>query len=177
MRFVTASCWVLLLPLLAWSQPARESDAAPMIIGTWDSIDRHVAIGSLFQPVQGVRKREAVVRFEQRGDKLSGYAVMADHKAISFQERWKNGRTDFRNVRFVDNKLSFEFDIAEWRMTAGPIAVEDRKIDNQGTIRVEAQLQGDRLVGKWGMFLKDGTEVFRGEWEATQAKVPERGGF
>src|SRR5262249_15651141 len=25
-----------------------------------------------------------------------------------------------------------------------------------------------RLVGKWGMFLKDGTEAFRGEWEATR---------
>jgi hypothetical protein len=33
-------------------------------------------------------------------------------------------------------------------------------------VRVEARLKGDRLVGKWHMFLPNGAEVFRGEWEA-----------
>lgn len=37
-------------------------------------------------------------------------------------------------------------------------------------IRVEARLADDRLAGTWKMFLTDGTEVFRGEWEAVRTK-------
>src|SRR6186997_976244 len=119
-------------------------DARDRIVGMWNSLDRHAGIG-----------------------------VHADHAAITGQERWKDGRTEFRAVRFADDMLSFEFDIAEWRTSAGPIAVEEKRIENAGTIRVEAKLTGDRLVGKWGMFLKDGTEVFRGEWEAMRSKAEE----
>ena len=131
-------------------------------------VDRHVAIGSLYQPVHGVRKRAAKVFFAMEGDRIAGHAVMADHAAISHQERWKEGRTDFRLVRFTENQLVFEFDIDEWRAGSGPLAVEDRTQNNAGMVRVEASLKGDRLVGKWEMFLANGTEVFRGEWEANR---------
>ena len=67
---------------------------------------------------------------------------------------------------------TFEFPIGEWFPTAGPIAVEDGRLENKGTIRVEARLTkgkiGPRLVGSWHMFVADGTEVFRGEWEAVR---------
>jgi hypothetical protein len=144
---------------------------ATAILGAWDVTDRHVAIGSLYQPVHGVRKREAKVYFAMQGDRIIGHAVMADHAAISFQERWKDGRTEFRVVRFADNQLIFEFDIDQWRSDAGPLAVENKTQKNAGMVRVEATLTGDRLVGKWGMFLTNGTEVFRGEWEADRDRV------
>src|SRR5262245_51752571 len=121
---------LLVVSTLVPQADAAPGDAVSPILGTWNSIDRHVAIGSLFQPVHGVRRREARVTFQREGGRLTGFAVMADHKGISFQERWKDGRTEFRNVRIADDKLSFEFDIAEWRMTAGPIAVEDRQLEN-----------------------------------------------
>jgi hypothetical protein len=63
----------------------------------------------------------------------------------------------------------FEFDIDEWRLEAGPIAVEQQKLANKGTVRVEAKLEGDRLTGLWKLLLADGSEVFRGEWEARRA--------
>jgi hypothetical protein len=146
----------------------------PAVVGTWAAIDRHVALGSLYQHTHGVRKREGVVVFGQDGDRLTGYAVVADHKDISHQERWKDGRTEFREVSFADGRLSFEFDIGEWRAAAGPIAVEQKALANKGTVRVTARLTGDRLVGAWGMFTADGAEVFRGEWEATRAKAGDR---
>jgi putative transposase len=42
--------------------------------------------------------------------------------------------------------------------------------------RAEAKLSDGRLIGKWGLFLKDGSEPFRGEWEAVRPKdkVPEK---
>jgi len=163
-------CCSALLAVGSVTASAEESSPKPAIVGTWDSIDRHVAIGSLYQPVHGVRKREGVVYFEQKEGRLTGHAVQADHQAISYQERWKDGRTDFRKVTFADNRLMFEFEIGEWRKEAGPLAVEEGRLENKGTIRVEAVLKGDRLAGTWKMFLADGTEVFRGEWEATRAK-------
>jgi hypothetical protein len=45
---------------------------------------------------------------------------------------------------------------------------------NKGTVRVEAVLPKDRLAGTWKMFLVDGTEVFRGEWEAVRHKAEEK---
>jgi mannose-6-phosphate isomerase-like protein (cupin superfamily) len=163
---------LVLLALAAPFLPAlcAADDPPPSVVGAWESIDRHVAIGSLYQPVHGVRKREGMVYVEQNGDRLTGYAIQADHAAITFQERWKDGRTDFRKVTFEGNRLMFEFDIGEWRKEAGPLAVEQGKLENKGTIRVEAVLDDDRLAGAWKMFLADGSEVFRGEWEATRAK-------
>jgi len=145
---------------------AAAAQGPPAIEGTWETLDRHVAMGSLYQPVHGVRKREGLVHFAQKDGRLVGWAVHEDHAAITHQERWKDGRTEFKNVAYADGKLTFQWDIGEWIPTAGPIAVEDHKLENKGTVRVEAAFQGQRLVGTWKMFLADGTEVFRGEWEA-----------
>jgi hypothetical protein len=145
---------------------------AASLLGTWKATDRHLAMGSLYQPVHGVRQRVATVHFRQDGDRLLGHSMTEDHQGISFQERWKDGRTEFRQVRFTDRRVAFELDIAEWRAGAGPIAVEDRRLANQGMIRVEARLEGDRLIGQWGMFTADGTEVFRGEWDAVRVAAP-----
>jgi cyanophycinase len=167
MRFHSFLLTILIVGLCDGA-PAPDDKAAE-IVGTWETIDRHVAMGSLYQPVHGVRKREGVVHFEQDGDRLSGYAIHADHEAISHQERWKDGRTEFRKVSFADGRLVFEWDIGEWFPSAGPIAVEQRRLENKGTVRVEAALQGERLVGTWKLFVADGTEVFRGEWEAVRS--------
>jgi hypothetical protein len=51
--------------------------------------------------------------------------------------------------------------------------VEVGRVENKGTVRVEARLKDDRRAGTWKMFLADGTEVFRGEWEAVRAKAKE----
>ena len=163
--------------------PTIQAQADPAVsentplLGVWETIDRHVAMGSLYQPVHGVRKRVGLVRFEQAGDQIRGYAVHADHEAISYQERWKDGYTGLRNVTFEKGRLAFEWDIAEWFPTAGPIVVERKRLENKGTVRIEATLQDEQLVGTWKMFLADGTEVFRGEWEAWRALgVPDESG-
>jgi mannose-6-phosphate isomerase-like protein (cupin superfamily) len=150
-------------------KPAKRNP--PAILGAWEAVDRHIAMGSLYQPVHGVRKRKAKLYFAMEGDQIAGHAIMAGHAAISFQERWKDGRTDFRLVRFSEDQLVFEFDIDQWRREAGPLAVEDQTQKNAGRVRVEARLQGDRLVGTWRMFLANGTEVFRGEWEARRDRA------
>src|SRR5262245_41383259 len=67
----------------------KSNDDPAAILGAWDSIDRHVAMASVFQPEHGVRKRDAVVRFERAGDRLTGHVVAEDFP------REKNGRTDF----------------------------------------------------------------------------------
>jgi endonuclease YncB( thermonuclease family) len=147
----------------------KPGDTPPPVVGTWENTERHVALGSLYQPMHGVRIRQAVVRFNQDGGRLSGHAVAEDG-----QGGWKDNRTDFRNVTFAGDRLTFEFDIREWRKGAGPLAVEAGQLANKGTVRVEAQLRDGRLIGTWKMFLVDGTEVFRGEWEAVRAKDPEK---
>ena len=68
-----------------------------------------------------------------------------------------------------DDKLVFEFDI-KWRKGAGPKAVVEGKQENKATVRVAAALRGERLVGKFGVYLADGTEAYRGEWKAVRAK-------
>jgi hypothetical protein len=91
---------------------------------------------------------------------------------ITGKSRTRSGgrtATEFRQVAFEGSRLTFEWDIGEWFPTAAPIAVEAKQLENKGTIRVVAVLSGDRLVGSWHMFVADGTEVFRGEWEATRA--------
>ncbi len=148
--------------------PCEADDPTPPIVGTWKSLDRHVAMGSIYQPVHGVRQREGVVTFQREGDQLNGFAVCALHKQITNQERWKEGRTQFRKVTFSDNRLTIEFDIEEWVQESRPLLVASGRVENKGTIRIEAVLDGDRLAGAWKMFLADGSEVFRGEWEATR---------
>jgi len=142
------------------------------LVGTWDTIDRHVAMGSLYQPVHGNRKREGVVHFRLVDGRLVGCAICEDHSAITHQERWTHGRTNFKRVEFNSGKLTIEWDFDEWFPTAAPLAVEHKKIENKGSVRVDAVLAGDRLQGTWKLFLADGTEVFRGEWEAVRAKAP-----
>jgi hypothetical protein len=44
------------------------------------------------------------------------------------------------------------------------------KSRQQGTVRVEAKLEGDCLVASWHMLTADGAEVFRGQWKAERAK-------
>lgn len=152
-------------------QLRRAAGALPSIVGIWNSLDRHASMGSLYQPVHSVRKREGVVCFEQQGDRLTGFAVVGHYKEIVFQERWTEGRTPFTSVRFADNQLMFEFPIDEWRVEAAPLSVEAKRQPNRGLVRVEARLEGDKLKGKWSQFTADGTEVFRGEWDAWRAEV------
>jgi len=147
----------------AEGEKAREGKFAA-IVGDWDSIDRHVAIASLFQPEHGVRKRDAVIHFRQEGDRLVGHVVAEDG-----QKGWKDNRIDFRRVTFADDRLVFEFDI-RWNKQNGPLAVEAGRVENKGHVCVEARLKDGKLAGTWKMFLVDGAEVFRGEWEAVRAK-------
>jgi len=147
----------------AGGEKGRDSKFAA-IVGDWDSVDRHVAMASLFQPEHGVRKRDAVIHFRQDGDRLVGHVVAEDG-----QKGWKDNRTDFRSVTFADDRLAFEFDI-RWNKHNGPLAVEAGRAENKGSILVEARLRDGRLAGTWKMFLADGTEVFRGEWEAVRVK-------
>lgn len=141
-------------------------DEPAAIVGAWDNEVRHAVHQSLYQPVQGARRRGSVVHFKQAGDGLTGYALTPDHE----QERWnKEGRTEFRSVKFAKGRLVFEFDIDELHHGSGA------RTKSKGWVRVEAELKGDRLIGKWGLFEKEsGTELFRGEWEATRAKAAEK---
>jgi cyanophycinase len=172
-RALIVACGLFALGQAAAEDPAQPPALTPeSLVGTWESLDRHAAMGSLFQPVHGVRKREAVVCFHQEGGALRGYAICDGHQQISNQERWKDGRTDFHKVSLDAGRLLLELPIGEWFPTDGPIAVEDGLQENKGTIRIEARLTkgktGPRLVGTWHMLLADGREVFRGEWEAVR---------
>src|SRR5262245_5297534 len=109
------------------------ADDLAVILGAWESTDRHVALASLFQPEHGVRKREAIVHFARAGDRLTGHAVAES------PER-ENERTDFRTVTFAGGRLTIEFDIS-FSKKHGPLAVEQGKVGNKGVVRIEAQLQ------------------------------------
>jgi hypothetical protein len=145
----------------------KPAGRAPAVVGTWEVTAFHATQASLFQLGHGVRKRTAKVRFAQDGDRLSGHAVSTEHVG-------EEGPIVFRALRFADDRLAFEYEIKGWTPGAGPIAVEDRRLPNRGTLRAEARLTGDRLVGWWGLFTADGAEVFRGEWEATRAKKADK---
>ena len=140
-------------------------DRPSTLVGTWDAEARHAVMGSLFQQVHGTRSRNSFVHFKQQGDRLTGYSLAPDDK----DERWKADRTDFRNLNFENGRLQFEFDIDElhhgWK----------HETKSKGWIRVNAKLNGDRLIGKWGLFeKKSGAELFRGEWEAIRTKEVEK---
>jgi hypothetical protein len=157
--------------LSASAQEPRGSEKTPgdrpsSIVGAWDNEVRHAVHWSLYQPVHGARLRGSVVHFQQDGDRLNGYSLTPDHD----QERWnKEGRTDFRSVKFAKGQLVFEFDIDELNHGWG------HRTKSKGWVRVEAELKGDRLIGKWGLFEKtSGTELFRGEWEAVRVKAAEK---
>ena len=148
--------------------PEKKREEKPLaIFGAWEAQDIHLAMGTLYQPSHATRNRESIVYFKQEGDKLSGYSVTPKGDGLSGSNAWKDGRTEFRAVTFADGKLVFEFDVREvehgW----------ERGAKDKATIRVEARLTEGRLVGKWGLFLKDGAEPFRGEWEAVPAKAKE----
>jgi len=125
-------------------------------------------MGTLYQPLHRTRLRHSSVTFKQDGDRLTGYSLTPEGEGLSGDKEWPDGRTEFRTVTFADSRLVFEFDVQEVRHGWG------LGVKNKGVIRVEAKLQGDRLIGKWGLFLKDGSEPFRGEWEAVRAKAPEK---
>jgi cyanophycinase-like exopeptidase len=164
--------WLASLAIAACLGEAISAAQPADLVGTWDTLDWHAAMGSLYQPVNGARNREGVVHFRLEEGRLKGCAICADHGAITRQERWTHGRTDFRRVEFAGDKLTIEWDFAEWFPAAAPLAVREKKIENKGSARVEAVLRGDRLVGTWKLLLADGTEVFRGEWEAVRSKAP-----
>jgi hypothetical protein len=128
----TALCLLASIATVLGQPPkGRKQDGKPSaIVGAWQSTDRHVALASLFQPQHGVRKRQAVVHFAQDGNRLSGYAVAED-----FPDR-KNGRTDFRTVKFADGQLALEYDIT-FSKQHGPLAIESGRVGNKGTVRVE----------------------------------------
>ena len=142
----------------------KVDEKATSIVGTWTNSVRHAVHNHLYQPVQGARDRdESIVYFEQRGDRLIGYSLSSGHE----QEDWnKEGRTEFRDVKFVKGRLSFEFDI---EMNHG----RRHQTKSKAWIRVEAELKDNRLIGKWRIFEKaTGDELFRGEWEAWRVKEP-----
>lgn len=137
------------------------------IVGVWTAEDRHLSLGALYHPAHGTRQRRSTVTFEQNGERLIGHSFTPHFKEIVSQKGW-DGRCQFRSVSFSEGKLVFEVDVPG--VTHG---WEGGQKDT-ATIRVEALLKGDRLLGKWGLFLKDGSEPFRGEWEAVRAKEPEK---
>jgi hypothetical protein len=144
----------------------RQEDRPSVIFGAWDNEVRHAVHQSLYQPAQGARLRTSVVHFKQDGDRLTGYSLTPDHD----REGWnKEGRTDFRDVKFANGRLVFEFDLAELHHGSGG------RTKGKAWGRVEAELKGDRLIGKWGLFDKEsGVELFRGEWEAVRSKAAEK---
>jgi hypothetical protein len=141
-------------------------DQPSAIVGAWDNEVRHAVHWSLYQPVQGARLRTSVVHFKQNGDRLTGYSLTPDHE----QPGWnKEGRTDFRDVTFANGRLVFMFDLAELHHGPGG------RTKGKAWGRVEAELKGDRLIGRWGLFDKEsGTELFRGEWGAVRSKATEK---
>ena len=149
-----------------------EAKSAP-ILGTWNATERHKGHGSLFQPNHEARKRDAVIYFEQDGDRLTGRAVTPNYKEIVGQGDW-DGKTKLERIRYSDGKLVFEIDIVEWDSNFSPLTDGLKQKDHKGTIRVEAQLKGNKLVGKWGVFTKEGAEIYRGEWEAVRAEGQEK---
>jgi hypothetical protein len=136
-------------------------DKPASIIGTWNNEVRHAVHWSLYQPVHGARLRSSVVHFKQEGGRLMGYSLTPEHE----QERWnKEGRTNFRSVKFAKGQLVFEFDIDELNHGWG------HRTRSKAWVRVEAELKGDRLVGKWGIIEKQsGKELFSGEWDAVRS--------
>jgi hypothetical protein len=149
------------LPAPAQEQKGGEKqpvDDPSVLLGTWRNSVRHAVHAHLYQPVQGARDRDAdLVCFERQGGQLIGYSLCPKHE----QEDWnKEGRTDFREVKFVKGQVSFEFDIL---MNHG----QKYRTKSKAWVRVEAALQGDRLIGRWRIVQQEtGTELFRGEWEA-----------
>jgi hypothetical protein len=143
------------------------------IAGAWSATERHKSHGSLFQPNHEARKRDAVIYFEQDGDRLTGRSVTPDYKKTVGQGDW-NGETRLEHVRFSDGKLVFEVTIVAWDQKLAPLSEDLNRKDHKGTIRVEAQLKGDKLVGKWGVFTQEGAEIYRGEWEAVRAERPDK---
>ena len=166
---IAATSALCLLPTSAQEPQSGEmapEDNPSVIVGAWENEVRHAVHGSLYQPVHGTRVRGSVVHFNQDGDRLTGYSLTPDHD----QERWnKEGRTEFRSVKFAKGQLVFEFDIDE--LNHG----RRGRTKSRALVRVEAALKGDRLMGKWGLFQKEsGVELFRGEWEAVRSKAVEK---
>jgi hypothetical protein len=159
----TSALHVLTAPAQERSGGGKAPEDNPSaIVGAWDNEVRHAVHQSLYQPAQGVRLRPSVVHFKQDGDRLTGYSVTPDHD----REGWnKEGRTDFRDVKFADGRLVFEFDLTELHHGPGG------RTKGKARGRVEAELKGDRLSGRWGLFDNEsGAELFRGEWEAVRSK-------
>jgi len=145
----------------------EQDDNLPSIIGVWTAEDRHLSLGALYHPTHQTRQRRSTVTFEISGDRLTGHSFTPNFKQIVSQEGW-DGRTQFGLVTFTDGKLMFEYD------AAGVMHGWEGVQKDQATIRVEAKFKNERLVGKWGLFLNDGSEPFRGEWEAVRTTEPEK---
>src|SRR5262245_936528 len=157
-----------LISALAAPLSAQEGQgsAADLILGAWKTTDRHLSLGSLYQPVHAVRTRGAELTFQMHDGKLRAHAFVPNFKEIVRQTGW-DGRREI-SASFADGRLKMEWEIREWFTGEGPLAVEEHRTPNKGMIRVEAVLKDQRLIGTWKMLLSDGTEVFRGEWEAVR---------
>lgn len=176
MTVLAGACLVALFS--AQAQETKEGGKGPgakaaTLVGAWKASERHEAHGSLFQPVHSARKRDALIYFEQDGDQLTGRSETPKHKQIAGQGDW-DGRRVLSRVRFSDDKLVFEVDIADWSPDTLPLSPELTGQNHKGTMRVEAQLRGDKLAGRWGIFTKAGAEIFRGEWEAVRMKESDK---
>jgi endonuclease YncB( thermonuclease family) len=143
----------------------KPDDKPPAILGTWSATAWHTVHASLFQSEHGARSRVTTVRFEQVGDRLLGNAIGGEDQEKAMP---------IPTVRFADDRLTLEFGIVWDRIAAAPLAVQAKRQPDKGTVRVEARLTGDRLVGQWKIFTADGAEVFRGEWSAVRSKEPEK---
>ena len=173
--FLGIVCLTMTSALCFLNAPAQEpkgdhkkrNDKPELIVGAWESQDRHLAMGTLYQPEHSVRQRVGAVYFKRDGDKLTGHSITPKGMGLSGSNSWKDGRTEFRTGAFEGGKLVFEFDVREIEHGL------DLRVKEKATIRVEAKLSDGALLGKWGMFLKDGSEPFRGEWEAARPKLKE----
>src|SRR6266487_33202 len=86
----------------------KPGDDAAAVLGTWERIDRHVALASLLQPEHGVRKRKATVHFARAGGRDGGQG-----RGVEMS------RTLFRGVRTLKSRLHLAGAI-EVHTTKGP---------------------------------------------------------
>jgi len=132
------------------------------LVGVWESTSRQMTAGSLFRKEPLIQKAQAALHITESKGSLTGYALSGDPAT----------RTNFSSLTFTDDRLTLEYDLRFSEVT-GSRGSEAGTVDTKGVGRVDARLIRGRLVGSWKLLRTDGTEVYRGEWEATRAKSAE----